>query len=252
MRLSVDLQKADVWKRLAAWLLDFMLVCMLAVGVGALLSTVMDYDGKTAQYQPLYDRYMVEYDLQDVNTGNPANEEEAQRVEEAFKAMEADSELVSRWNQLQNLMLLIVTFSLLVTLVILEFLIPLWLKNGQTIGKKVFNLGVIRVDGVQVGSFQLFARTVLGKFTIETMVPVYALFLAFTGGMVLAGLILVVGLLIAQFICLVTTKPTCALHDQMSATVVVDISSQRVFKSAEELIEYTKRIHAEEANRKEY
>ena len=250
--MSVDLQKADVWKRLAAWLLDFMLVCMLAVGVGALLSYAMDYGGKMERYEKRYDEYIVEYQLQDVDVANPASEEEQSRVDAASEAMVADGSLLKLRDQLQNLMLLIVTFSLLVTLVILEFLIPLWLKNGQTIGKKVFNLGVIRVDGVQVGSFQLFARTVLGKFTIETMVPVYALFLAFTGGMVLAGLILVVGLLIAQFICLVTTKPTCALHDQMSATVVVDISSQRVFKSAEELIEYTKRIHAEEVNRKEY
>ena len=250
--MGVDIQKADVWKRVAAWLLDIMLVCVLAVGIGALLSFLMDYDGKMTEFETGYNRYIAQYELQDVDIYNPANEEEAQRIRQAEEAMVGDGALLKLENQLRNMMLLIVTFSLFVTLVLLEFVVPLLLKNGQTVGKKVFGLGLVRVDGVQVSGFQLFVRAVLGKYTVETMVPIYAVVMALSGGMGLTAVILLGGLLIGQAVCIAVTSCNCALHDQMAGTAVVDITSQKVFGSSQELIEYTKRIHAEEAKRKDY
>ena len=35
--MVVDLQKANIWKRIAAWMFDGILICVLAVGCGALL-----------------------------------------------------------------------------------------------------------------------------------------------------------------------------------------------------------------------
>ena len=250
--MGVDLQKADVWKRVAAWLLDIMLVCVLAVGIGALLSFIMDYDGKMAQFETGYNQYIQRYELQDVDIYNPANEEEAERIRQAEEAMVSDTALLKLENQLRNMMLLIVTFSLFITLVLLEFVVPLLLKNGQTVGKKVFSMGLVRIDGVQVSGFQLFVRAVLGKFTVETMVPIYAVVMALSGTMGLTAVILLGGLVIGQVICIAATKCNCALHDQMAGTAVVDIASQKVFGSSQELIEYTKRIHAEEAKRKDY
>lgn len=250
--MSADLQKADVWKRIAAWLLDMMLVCVLAVGVGALLSWLLGYNGKMQQFETGYNSYMEQYELLDVDIYNPANGDEQERIAQAEQAMLQDIQLCRLKDQLQNLMLLIVTFALFIALLLLEFVVPLLMKNGQTIGKKVFSLGLVRVDGVRVGTFQLFVRAVLGKFTIETMVPVYAVVLGIGGAMGLAGVILLGGLAVCQIICVAATKYNCALHDQMSGTAVVDLSSQRIFSSSEELIAYTKRIHAEEANRKEY
>lgn len=252
MPLSVDLQKADAWKRIAAWLLDIMLTCVLVVGVGALLSWAMDYDGKMQRFQTIYDGYMETYDLKDVDLGNPANPEEEQRIKKAEEAMLSNTELCGLENQLRNMMLLVATFSLLITLILLEFVVPLLLKNGQTIGKKLFSLGLIRIDSVQVSRLQLFVRAVLGKFTIETMVPFYALIMGLFGGMAMASIILIGGLGIAQVVCVFVTSTNSALHDQLSGTIVVDISSQQVFKSKDELIAYTKRIHAEKANRAEY
>lgn len=250
--MVVDLQKADVWKRMAAWLLDAMLLCVMVVGMGLLLSSVLDYDGHYQKYESRFDSYMEQYQLRDVDLNAPASEEEQQRIEQATKAMQKDTELIRLESLLSNLILIIVTFSILLTMLVFEFVIPLLFKNGQTIGKKLFALGLIRIDGVKLSTFQLFARTVLGKFTIETMVPVYVAIMAVFGRVTLTGLILVAALMLVQLICLAVTHTNSALHDLLASTVVVDISAQQVFGSSEELIAYTKRIHAEEASRKEY
>ena len=250
--MVVDLQKADVWKRFAAWLLDAMLMCVAVVGVGFLLSALLGYDGHYQQYQTRLDYYMEHYELRDVDLNAPATEQEAKRLEEAALAMQKDQEIMRLGNLLPNLMLIIVTFSILVTMILLEVLVPIWLKNGQTIGKKMFAVGVVRVDSVKLSTFQLFARSILGKFTIETMIPVYVAVMALFGRMSLAGLILVGGLAVIQVVCLIVTNANCAIHDLLAGTIVVDISSQQVFGSSEELIEYTKRIHAEQAAREEY
>ena len=250
--MVVDLQKADVWKRMAAWLLDAMLLCVAVVGVGLLLSALLGYDGHYQQYEARFDQYITEYELQGVNLTAPADEQEQKQVDKALQAMQSDKELIRLGNLLPNLMLIIVTFAILITMVLLEVLVPLWLKNGQTIGKKMFAVGIIRVDGVKLSTFQLFARTVLGKFTIETMIPVYVAVMALFGRMSLAGLILVGGLALIQLICLFVTSTNSAIHDLLAGTVVVDIASQQIFSSTEELLAYTKRIHAERAQRQEY
>ena len=59
-------------------------------------------------------------------------------------------------------------------------------------------------------------------------------------------------LLIAQIACIAATKTNSAIHDLLAGTVAVDIASQQIFRSSEELLEYTKKIHAERANRSAY
>ena len=46
-----------MWKRIAAWILDMILLAILAVGFGVILSGLLDYDGYNAQLQSGYDRY---------------------------------------------------------------------------------------------------------------------------------------------------------------------------------------------------
>jgi hypothetical protein len=46
--MSVDLQKANISKRIAAALLDFILLTILVTGAALLLSTVLDYDTHAA------------------------------------------------------------------------------------------------------------------------------------------------------------------------------------------------------------
>ena len=125
-------------------------------------------------------------------------------------------------------------------------------KNGQTIGKKVFALGVMHTNSVRITTLALFVRSILGKYTIETMVPVLLIIRMFFGSGGILGLIIMLILLIMQIVFMATTKGRLAIHDMLSSTVVVDLPSQRIFNSVDEMTEYKKRLHAERAERAEY
>ena len=170
----------------------------------------------------------------------------------AYDALVADDAAMDAYNMVINLSLLSATFGILLAIVILELILPLILKNGQTVGKKCFALGVVRVDGVKVTPLQMFVRTILGKYTVETMLPVYLFLMAFWGTAGAWVIWAILGLLAVQLICVAVTKKRSAIHDLMAGTVVVDIASQKVFDSTEDLLAYVKRIHAEEAQRQDY
>ena len=253
MPLSVDLQKAGIWKRCAAWMLDIILVLVVAVGIGALLSNLLHYEQDSQKYQAKYEFYEKKYKLDEIDfSKNQLTEEEQQRVNAADADIRQDKESTRLYSLLVNKSILIVTFSLLISYILLEFVVPILLGSGQTISKKAFSVGLIRVDSVKVSNLQLFVRAVLGKFTIETMIPVYVVLMFLFGRMSLTGMVLLVGLAIGQLVCLAVTSNNSAIHDMISGTVVVDISSQQVFKDSQELIAYTKRIHAERAARGDY
>lgn len=253
--MVTDLQKASIWKRIAAWGLDLILVGVLAVGAGALLASVLGYNDYYAQLNAGYDRYETQYGVQfDIapEAYLELSEEQRQNYDTAYNALIADEEVMHAYNMVTSQIMLITTLGILVGMVILEFIVPLWLKNGQTVGKKVFSIGVMRTDGVRLTTLQLFVRSVLGKFTLETMIPVYValmLFFNITGPF---GTVLLAGLGLAQLIILAVTKTNAQLHDLLAGTVVVDMSSQRIFQSTDDLIAYTKRIHAEKAARQDY
>jgi uncharacterized RDD family membrane protein YckC len=172
--------------------------------------------------------------------------EEKANYDAAYKALIADEEVLYVYNMVVNLSLLVTTLGILIAFLALEFIVPLLLKNGQTIGKKCFSLGVVRIDGVKVNSMQMFARTLLGKYAIETMVPVFIVLMLLWGSMDITGTIVILGLLVTQVICVAVGRNRATIHDRLAGTVVVDIASQKIFESTEDLIAYTKRIHAEQ------
>lgn len=253
--MVVDLQKANFWKRVAAWLFDGILLCVLAVGCGTLLAEVLHYDTHAENLQAAYDKYETQYGVVFEMTAEEyaAMSEEAQKnYDAAYGALLTDQMAVTAYNKVMNQSLLIITFSILVAILVLEFAVPLWIGNGQTLGKKIFALGLIRTDSVRVNSMQLFARAVLGKFTVETMIPVYIMIMVFFGNMGIAGTMALMAIGVIQLILLIVTRNNSQIHDLVAGTVVVDIASQTIFRDTEELIAYTKRIHAERAARQQY
>jgi uncharacterized RDD family membrane protein YckC len=172
--------------------------------------------------------------------------------DEAYQALISDREVIYLYNLVLNLTILITTFSILIAVLLMEFAVPLLLGDGRTLGKKIFGLCVMHTDGIRMNRMQLFVRTVLGKFTVETMVPVYLLLMLFWGIIDLTGTIVLFGLLIVQCVVMVVTKTNSMIHDLLAGTVVADFASQRIFRSREELIEYQKALAAERAMRQDY
>ena len=179
------------------------------------------------------------------------SEEERQVYEAADAAYSQDPDVIYTYNMMLSLAVVIVTFAILLGYLLLEFLVPLLLKNGQTIGKKLFGIGIMRVDSVRLPSVLLFARTVLGKFTIGTMVPVYVIIMILFGRLGMFGTVLIGALLLVQAILFFGTYAHTPIHDKLAGTVTVDLGSQMIFDSPEALLEYKKRIHAESVAKQE-
>lgn len=251
----MELQKANMWKRIAAWLLDSMLTCVVAVGIIALLSAVLNYESHNSALQSAYDRYESQYGVQFNLTQeeyDALSQQELEAYQQAYDALVADDTVLYEYNMVVNLSLVITTVGILVGIMCMDFAVPLLLKNGQTVGKKVFGIALVRQDCVRVSVLQLFVRALLGKYTIETMIPVY-IFLMFIWGMLdMTGMIVLAALLIAQLCCLAVTRNNAAIHDLLAGTVAVDLPSQKIFQSSDELIAYTNRLQAERAARQDY
>ena len=254
-----ELQKASLWKRFAAGLFDFILLVVLATGAALGLSAVLDYDAHNATMEQIYADYESQYgismDLTDsqYNQMTPQEQEAYMKAcEEANKAMQEDEQAIRTYNLMINLILVITTGGILIAMVLLEFVVPLILGNGQTVGKKIFALCLIRTDSVKMNNMQLFARTVLGKFAIETMIPVYVVLMGFFNITNIFSTLLLAALVISQLVIVCVTKNNSLLHDLIAGTSVADFGSQRIFRSTEDLIAYQKRVAADRASRQTY
>lgn len=253
--MQADIQKASIWKRVAAWILDLILLAVVAAGVMFLLSSVLGYSRYSDQVNDAYAHYEQEYGITFQVTPeayDAMTDAERKNWDDAYAALIADEAAMQAYNMTVNLILIMTTAGILIAMLILHLLVPLLLKNGQTVGKKAFALGVIRQDGVKMNTLQLFVRTILGRFTLETMIPVYIILMMLWGTIGIVGPAVLIALLLGQIICMGVTRNNAALHDLLSGTTVVDLSSQKVFTSTEELLEYTKQVHAERAARQDY
>ena len=142
--------------------------------------------------------------------------------------------------------------GLFVSYLISDFVIPLCFGNGQTLGKKIFGICLMRDDGVKVSPVILFIRAILGKFTVETMVPVFLVILILVGGAGFIGLLALIAIFVFDVVLMIKTKTNSTIHDMLSYTVVVDKESQLIFDTKEAMIEYKNKIHAEDADKKLY
>lgn len=243
-----DFQKANMWKRISAALCDLILLAIVVVGVALLLSTILGYNSYYERLEASYDKYEDEFNVSFDATASEISamsEDERAQFEAATKALSDDSDVQYVLGMMLNLTLIIITFSILIAYLLLEFLVPLLFRNGQTLGKKIFGVGVMREDGVRISAVQLFARTILGKYTLETMLPVLIVIMVLFGVMGIFGTALILVLLVAQLVMLAATKTNSVIHDKLSRTVTVDMASQMIFDSPEELLAYKKRIHDE-------
>lgn len=251
----VDLQKANMGKRISAWLFDSILLAVLAVCFGLLLSSLLGYDGYTARLDEIYTKYETENNITFSITQaeyDALSPDARIRYDAAAQALSTDVEAAYNLNMIIQLTLIILTMGILLAFSVLELLVPLLLKNGQTLGKKIFGIAVMKNTGVRVNAVSLFIRTVLGKFTIETMIPVLMLLMMLWGtiGVLGPGVIGAIGLV--QLILIFTSEARCPIHDRLANTVTVDMHSQLIFDSEEALIEFKKLRHAEAASKKVY
>ena len=252
---SFDIQRASLLKRFSAFLLDFIVITILSTLFIYLISLVTHFDYYNTQLTSSYSRYESEYGItfsisQEEYEGY--SDEERGRYDEAYKTLIGDREAMDNYERVMNLTLLSLSLGIFLAVFTSEFLIPLFLKNGVTVGKKIFGLSVMRKGGWKINSLSLFIRAILGKYTIEIMVPVLLILMILFNMIGIAGTIVIIGILVTNFLLVMTRYEHQAIHDILSDTVVVDWASQKIYDSEEDVIEAKKERAKEEAERTDY
>ena len=255
--MSYDLQRADFWKRASAWLLDAILVVIASVGFVFLLSLITNINSYNDNYQAVMDKYEAEYgvdfdEVSNLDKYNALSEAERARVDEAFAAFAKDEDALHNYNMIIQLIILNISLGIFLGFLCLEFILPMLFKNGQTIGKKVFGIAVMRLDGIRINGQILFIRSILGKYAVETMIPLMMLAWILLGKAGIMGIIIILLVLVGNLVMMIATRTNSAIHDQLSHTVTVDMSSQLIFDSYDAMLEYKQKLHAEAVEKADY
>ena len=239
-----EINHASILRRFATLLIDSILLVVLITGLFALMSIIFDYDAKYAQVEEKYVEHGVYIPSSSTESGyTPCSYYDENGVADetsacwlAWEDFYQDEEAVAMRAKCDNLIIVMLSSSALIALLISEFAVPLLFKNGQTLGMKIMHTGVIGNDRIKIRGWQLFARVIIGRYVVETMIPIYSVVYMMinpSGGML--GLLVIVGLLIAEVVFLGFTKNHQVVHDLVSATVVIDMDSQFIAKNREEL-----------------
>lgn len=244
-----------MFKRISAFLFDFIMRMMLIAGFALLFSVLFGYDAKVEEYEALSDKYEAEYGIDlDISAEEfeLLPEEVKAKYTAADEAFAKDADAARLSALILNLTLLIAIFGILFAYIALEFAVPLFLKNGQTLGKKIFGIAVMRDDGVRITPAMLFVRSILGKCTVEALVPLAIVMLILLGSAGIIGLLALLLLAGFEVFLMVKTKTNSCIHDVLSYTVAVDMASQLIFENEEAMIAYKNKIHSEEADKADY
>ncbi len=250
-----EIQKASLLKRMSAFLLDFVLMTIAVTGIAFLLMVVTGYDNHASVVSEKRDFYEKEYGVDfdiSIEDYEKLSEDEKNIYLEADEAFSTDKEVAFAYNMMFNLVLIITSLSLLISYLTVEFVLPLIFKNGQTLGKKIFGIGIVFENSVRITNFALFSRTVLGKYTVETMIPVILIVTMIFGGGGLVALIVIGMLLILELFVFFKGKRYTLLHDVLCHTVCVDMSTQMIFENVDELNAYKAKVHAEAVQNADY
>ena len=253
-----DLQKAGFGKRLSAFLFDFIILAVVAVGFAWVISSVTGFYGTVDRFSAEIEKNGIDLNMTEEEY-NALSEAEREEYRVKMEALNENEQLVNDYFRINSLVLVMLTLSPFLAFMVLEFAVPLFFKNGQTLGKKIFSVGVIRIDGVKIGAPVLFIRNILGKLTIETLIPIYMVIMIFMR--VLLGIHLIdpmialtigAGVILLNLVMTLTSRHKRALHDLFASTVAVDMATQLIFDSKEQMLEYKKSLHREMAEKSEY
>lgn len=250
-----DLQKASIWKRVSAFLLDMIILGIIAVLFALIISAVSGYDSKSSELQARYDALENKYGItfQISNDDYQALPEEKRSMyDKAYQEFNADHAAVLLYHQIMNITIMTVSLSLLSAFLIVEFAVPMIMKNGQTVGKKVFGIAVMHANGVRVTPVAMLTRTLLGKYAIETMVPALIILMIYFNTIGIVGVVVIGLIAVLQAVLMIATKTNSMIHDVLSNTVVVDMASQLIFDTQQQMIEFKKAAAAEQAERQKY
>ena len=251
----VDLQKAPFGKRIFAFLADLIVAGILISGLYFAFSAILGVDSYAAKYNEILASYEAEYGVDYDTTQeeyDAMTDAEKDHYREAVAAMNADEEANRAIKTAYTMTFAIFAGGIIISMLLLEFIVPLLFKDGRTLGKRLFGLGVMRTNYVRITPVQLFVRGVIGKGVFELVLPILIVMSVLSGRTGMFGLILLGAMVIAEIVVLVKSDSNSMLHDVLADTAVVDWASQMIFENEKQRDEYIRRQKEEIEQNKLY
>lgn len=234
-----SLNKASIIKRLAAWLLDAIVVVIIAVGFMLLTSVVIGYDKQITKLNEYYEKYDLYVEDEDGNrdfcTLNPNNELDPCNV--GWRKFGEDKDAVAQYEKVNTYSVIILSSGVVFGVMITYCILPLIFKNGKTLGKKIFSIALITDDEIRVTPRCIFIRSLFGNFLVITMIPILLIFTGMTSG---GGLLYTLGalvIIIGNIGSVIFTKNHQNIPDLIAKTIPVDATCQIIVDTKEELSE---------------
>ena len=204
--MEEGIQKASIAKRISAGLLDVIAVSIIATLCAWIISLATNYDGWNKKLEEAYAKYETQYGVTFRITEeeyNSKSRSDKENYDSAYKALIEDKEAMKSYSMVTNLMILTVSLGLFIAVLIWEFIVPLFLKDGRTVGSLIFGIAVMRSNGVRISHISLFIRAILGKYAIETMIPVYLLMMIFMNTIGIVGPIVICAIILLELILII-------------------------------------------------
>ena len=237
---AYSLNLAPMGKRLAAWLLDFILTITLAVGFMLLASVLVNYDKQVEKLNEYYDIHNVYRTDEKGNKtfceANPNDEYDSCNV--AWAKFAEDEEAVAQYNRVNEYSIGILSSGLVLSIMSMYFVVPLCLKHGRTIGKKVMGISLISNEEIKVNHRQMFIRALMGNFLVLSMIPVLLFFTAMISGGGFFYSFIALGIEFANIVAVLVSKKKQNFADMIAKTIAVDSASQIIFDTKEELSKF--------------
>jgi len=147
-----------------------------------------------------------------------------ERLQEAFLNFQEQDYVLAVINPLYFYTTLSVVVSSLLTIIAVYIVVPLILKNGQTLGKKVTRIGLANSDGYKFNNKQLLMRA------MPISVLILSLLLPFYNNLLLMAIVFLTIFLVSFALAMASPKKS-SLHDFVARTIVIDEATSIIFEN---------------------
>lgn len=232
-------------KRIAAWIVDFIIVIVLATGFAFLTSLIYHYD----DYYNTYIEKQIQYELYvEADEGtltfqgknyvlySSLDGHNDELLKEREMACGNDEEFKFANHKVLMGQIIIPITGAFASLLVCEFILPLCFKHGRTIGLFFFGIGYVTEEDIDVKIKNVFIRFLFGKFIVDVFIPFTGILLVIMNtGYGIIGLVCLLGIPIANIVLLLSSKDKRGIHDFIARMKPCDNTCQIYIKTTEEL-----------------
>lgn len=227
--------KANMINRVAAFFLDFVLFVILVTGSLFITAKIANFDSHNDILHEQYREIGYEKFNEETNEWYYISEDDENFniVIEKYKKNEI---IQKEESYINSFVLNAPLLCIFIAMFIVEILLPLIFKNGQTLGMKCLKVAFISNNQIAVKPLQVFIRGLFGKIVLMGLIPFMGLFFAFfnpNGG--LSGTLIIVLIYGIHFVMLFASKNKSSLSDMIGQMYAVDYNQTIFYKNIEEL-----------------